>query len=129
MSCKDILIVEDNRDIREGFTTLLEDEGYAVHQAENGLIALNFLLDKNKTHPGLIILDLMMPIMDGKTFLETLHRDHFDDLCNIPILLATAFGSSDDNMSDLPCLVEKISKPLNISELMDAVHRHCGEAA
>ena len=129
MSCKDILIVEDNRDIREGFVTLLEDEGYSVFQAENGLIALNFLLDKNRKHPGLIILDLKMPIMDGRTFLETLHQDHFDDLCNIPILLATAFGSSDDTMSELPCLVEKISKPLDISELMNAVHRHCGAAA
>lgn len=129
MSCKDILIVEDNRDIREGFATILEDEGYAVFQAENGLIALNFLLDKGRKHPGLIILDLMMPIMDGKTFLETLHKDHYDSLCKIPILLATAFGSSDDDMAELPCMVEKISKPLDISELMNAVHRHCGAAA
>ncbi|MES2525837.1 MAG: response regulator [Bdellovibrionota bacterium] len=127
MSCKDIMIVEDDFYIRESFVSILQDEGYHVIEAENGQQALNILLDKKVEHPGLIILDLRMPVMDGRTFLEILHRDYPDDLCQIPILLATAYGSADDEMSHLPCMVEKIQKPLNISELMNAVHRHCGE--
>ncbi len=128
MSCKDILIVEDNQDIREGFASILEDEGYVVIQAENGFVALNLLHKRMDRTPGCIILDLMMPIMDGRTFLEKLKKDHPDDLCKIPIILATAVGSSDDNMSELPCLVEKISKPLNIVDLIYTVKKHCGEA-
>ncbi len=127
MSCKNILIVEDDFYIRESFTSVLKDEGYDVIEAENGQMALDYLRNQNTENPGLIILDLRMPVMNGKVFLETLHRDHPDDLCKIPILLATAFGSADDDMSHLPCLVEKISKPLDINELLGAVHRHCGE--
>ena len=127
MSCKDILIVEDDVDIRESFSSILKDEGYHVIEAENGEVALNFLLDEKEVNPGLIILDLRMPVMDGRTFLETLQRDHPEDLCKIPILLATAYGSANDEMSHLPCMVEKIQKPLDLSELMSAVHRHCGE--
>lgn len=128
MSCRDILIVEDDRDIREGFAYILEAEGYAVHQAENGSIALDFLRDVNVQNPGCIILDLLMPIMDGKTFLETLNKEHPDDLCKIPIILTTAMRSYADEVSDLPCMVEKLHKPMNVSELVEAVHRHCGNS-
>lgn len=127
MSCKGILIVEDNDDVREGFATVLEYEGYQVHQARNGLVALDFLLSSSQK-PGCIILDLMMPVMSGKEFLETLMKEHPDDLCKIPIILATALGSSNDDMSELPCMVEKISKPLDIDQLLSAVQRHCGHA-
>jgi DNA-binding response OmpR family regulator len=126
MSCKDILIIEDDKDIRESFTFILEEEGYKVVQAENGQIALNLLRLRTNPVPGCIILDLMMPVMDGKTFLETLSKNHPHDLCKIPIILATAMGSSDDEMSDLPCMVEKFSKPLDMSELISTVRKHCG---
>ena len=129
MSCKDVLIVEDNQDIREGFAMILEMEGYRVLQAENGRLALDFLQRTKPEIPGCIILDLTMPVMDGRTFLETLRKDHPDDLCKIPIILATAHGKHDDDLSELPCMVEKISKPLDIDELIGAVQRHCGEAA
>lgn len=126
--CRDILIVEDNRDIREGFASILTDEGYEVLQAENGDIALTMLVGLKPSVPGCIILDLMMPVMDGRVFLETLNREHPDDLCKIPIILATALNSSDDGWTDLPCLIDKISKPMDIDELIQVVHKHCRAA-
>jgi len=129
MSCHDILIVEDNQDIREGFALILKEEGYRVTMADNGKTALNILLGQKPHVPGCIILDLMMPIMDGRAFLETLHREHPEDLCKIPIILATALGSGDEDYSELPCLIDKIPKPLDIDQLIGLVHKHCGTAA
>lgn len=128
MSCRDILIVEDNTDIRESFAFILKEEGYQVIQADNGKTALNILLSRKPHTPGLIILDLLMPVMDGQTFLETLSREYPDDLCKIPILLATALGRGDNNWSDLPCKIDTISKPVDIDELISAVQKHCGNS-
>ena len=125
MSCRDILIIEDNRDIREGFVSILTDEGYQVTQAENGKAGLSILLSSRPHIPGCIILDLKMPIMDGRMFLEILNREHPDDLCKIPIILATAMGSSDDEWGELPCMVDKISKPMDVEQLIQIVHKHC----
>lgn len=129
MSCKDVMIVEDDKDIREGFVTILEQEGYKVLEAENGQAALDILHDRREKIPGCIILDLVMPVMDGRTFLETLKKDHPDDLCKIPIILATAVGSSFRDDTHLPCMVEEIAKPLDISELIGVVKKHCGEVS
>ena len=57
-----VLVVEDEADIREMLTLLLEGEGYAVHQAEDGLRAVAVL---EELIPDLVLLDIMMPGMDG----------------------------------------------------------------
>ena len=63
-----VLIVDDNQDLRETLAVLLESEGHHVSEAADGQIALHALaLDPNL---GVVILDLMMPVMDGPTFLE-----------------------------------------------------------
>ena len=61
-----ILVVDDDRDIRESLRELLAEAGYAVAVAENGRVALERL--RAGLRPGVILLDLMMPIMDGMTF-------------------------------------------------------------
>lgn len=65
---KRILIVEDEKPLREAFAFLLEREGYKVMTAENGKAALAVL---QQYKPDLILLDMLMPIMDGMTFLQT----------------------------------------------------------
>lgn len=69
---KKILIVEDETPLRNAVTDILTFEGFEVFQAKNGQEGLDLAL---KEHPDLILLDLMMPIMDGLTMLEKLRQD------------------------------------------------------
>jgi CheY-like chemotaxis protein len=88
-----ILIIEDDSDIRRHLKRLLESEGYTVEQAENGQAALD-LLALSTALPSMIILDLMMPVMDGFEFRE---RQQLDPrLSKIPILVMTADGRLDE---------------------------------
>lgn len=69
---KKILIVEDEAPLRNAVTDILTFEGFTVFQAKNGQEGLDIAL---KEHPDLILLDLMMPVMDGLTMLEKLRQD------------------------------------------------------
>lgn len=93
-----VLIVEDSEDIRSSMAELLESEGYHVLQAPNGRIALAQLAEYEHL-PGLILLDLMMPVMDGYEFRKTQKAD--PRLENIPVLLMTARGELDEHASSL----------------------------
>src|SRR5262249_33405808 len=66
---KRILVVDDDRDAREFISVMLEDTGYAVDQATNGREALEKI---ERQQPDLVLLDIMMPVMDGWTVLERL---------------------------------------------------------
>ncbi len=69
---KKILIVEDETPLRNAVSDILTFEGFTVFQAKNGQEGLDISL---KEHPDLILLDLMMPVMDGLTMLEKLRQD------------------------------------------------------
>src|SRR5262245_44669700 len=84
-----ILVVDDQPAIREMFTALLEDEGYTVACAANGKDALDYLR-QTKELPGLILLDLAMPVMTGYEFLREQRQDAM--LASIPVILMTARG-------------------------------------
>lgn len=72
---KRILIIEDEKPLREAFSYLLQSEGYEVALAEHGKTGLALLADFK---PDLILIDMLMPIMDGMTFLQRAHlpRDY-----------------------------------------------------
>ncbi|RZA06651.1 MAG: response regulator [Proteobacteria bacterium] len=126
MSCKAIMVVEDDEDIRTQVIHALNSEGYEVLSAENGRRALDLLLAMAPEKlPGCIILDLMMPEMDGKTFLDTIARDH-PSLQSIKILVATAKGSP-VNPAQVPQAVERLQKPFELEALYRAVEKHCGQ--
>ena len=82
-----VLVIDDDGDIREGIIGLLEDEGFEVIGANNGLEALNFLADSPRK-PSLILLDLMMPILDGWTFCKV--RQGVSTLMEIPVVVISA---------------------------------------
>jgi len=77
MNKNSVLIVEDDVDLREAYVMILESENIDVHAAENGKVALGLLAEKGD--PGIIFLDLRMPVMNGIEFLEAykpeLHKD------------------------------------------------------
>lgn len=85
---KRILLVEDDSALNDAFSILLNKEKYMVDSAYNGLEAL-IKIQKNK--PDLILLDLLMPVMDGKEFLKT-----FENIEKIPIIIFSNLDSKSE---------------------------------
>lgn len=94
---KQILVVEDNLINREMLTEILSDK-YEIMQAENGLEGLE-ILKLNKERIALVLLDIIMPIMDGYTFLDSVREDR--ELSLIPVIVTTQSGSEEDEISAL----------------------------
>jgi two-component system, chemotaxis family, chemotaxis protein CheY len=115
-----ILVVEDNDDVRDAMIALLETAGYATIAAVNGQHALELLHSADEL-PCLIVLDLMMPVMDGATF----RRRQLDDpvIAHIPVVVVTAYGRSLG--SELLGDAKLFGKPVDFERLIDAVGKHC----
>jgi CheY-like chemotaxis protein len=115
-----VLIVDDDRDIRETLEELLEQEGYAVFTARNGLEALAVA---RAERPSMILLDLFMPVMDG---LEFIHQRAMDaDLTAIPVVVVSAAADLQERVHSL-AVAGHMEKPLHIEELLVVVARFCG---
>ena len=111
-----ILIVEDDREIREAMREALEDAGYNVTVAQHGRDALDKLQSMQK--PMLILLDLMMPVMSGPELLEVLRADH--DADEIPIVVVSAYSLSDDSSCGVAGF---LPKPFTLHALLDCAAR------
>src|SRR5262245_55470921 len=85
----DVLIVEDDRELREAVGSVLEDEGCSVRSASNGAEALEILHKNGNGYPCIILLDLMMPVMNGWQFLESRKSDA--KLDKIPVVVMSAY--------------------------------------
>jgi signal transduction histidine kinase len=116
-----ILLVEDDRSIREALRGILEDEGYAVTTADNGRRALEHL--RSGEAPDLIVLDLRMPIMDGWEFRAMQKADPV--LSAIPVLAISADGSAKAAAIDAAAYLRK---PLSTGVMLNAIRRILGEA-
>ncbi|WP_437591904.1 response regulator [Sorangium sp. So ce1000] len=116
---KRILVVDDDPDIRETLAELLQEEGYAVASAAHGGEALSVL--RTDPRPGLILLDLMMPIMDGWQFRAEQKKD--PELAAIPVVIISATGR-DEFVSSLGA-AQFLKKPINLEQLLAAVEQHC----
>jgi CheY-like chemotaxis protein len=115
-----ILLVEDDVDVRESLADTLEDLGYDVVTAVHGLDALNLLLEK-RIAPSVILLDLMMPVMDGYRFLEEIRKHQ--DLSGIPIAVVTAGHRVDRTRLGV---VPIIPKPIKLPQLKSTLERLSG---
>lgn len=115
-----VLIVEDEKDIRESLGELLEAEGFIVAQAENGRIALD-VLHESVALPNVILVDLMMPIMDGEQFRREQLAD--DRLAAIPIVIMSAARDIDEcgeRMQAFAVLKKPMSIDLLVAKLREA---------
>ncbi|HYG68422.1 MAG TPA: response regulator [Anaeromyxobacteraceae bacterium] len=112
-----IAVVDDDTDLRETIGELLEDEGYDARLFENGRAALDFL--RSGGRPRLILLDLMMPEMNGWQFREEQLRD--DRLKEIPVLVMTASRGIDGATLEG---AEVLQKPIGVGDLLAAIERH-----
>ena len=107
-----VLVVEDDKHTRKLLETILRREGYSVFKAEDGLKALEVLEDH---HIDLIILDIMLPNMDGYEFAKELR----DSGCIIPILMATAKHLPEDKKKGFIVGTDDyMTKPIDIEEML-----------
>ena len=82
-----VLVVDDDDAIREALVSFFDDEGFTTAQASNGLDALNLIADLD-VPPTVILLDLMMPVLDGWTFCKL--RQGIQQLMEIPVVAVSA---------------------------------------
>ncbi len=116
-----ILVVDDDYSIRDMLTQLLEDEGYTVVCANDGQEALSYLRQTEQP-PRLILLDLMMPRMNGWQFREVQRQDPL--LSNIPVVILSA-GTDLQKQATLMEVSQYIGKPINLQTLLQIVEHHC----
>lgn len=123
MNCKTILVVEDDRDIRESVEDVLRTEGYEVFAAANGKEAISIL--REIEHPTLILLDMMMPVMSGWEFLEA--QKSSAQFANLPVVVVSA-------QADESALISKrgdiqaeglLRKPIQLENLLSVVETYC----
>jgi CheY-like chemotaxis protein len=116
-----VLVVEDDQDIRESVVEILEENGYSPIAASNGREALE-MLGRSESLPCVILLDLMMPVMDGRAFREEqLKRPK---LSSIPVIVVSAFADMQSLTRGLR-FSEALKKPFRMDGLLDVTRRWC----
>jgi CheY-like chemotaxis protein len=116
---RQVLVVDDDRDIRETLRDLLELEGFPVAVARNGAEALERM---RELRPGLVLLDLFMPVMDGA---EVCRRRQADpELGGIPVVVLSAAPDLDERLRTLR-VSGHLEKPVRIESLLETVARYC----
>ena len=117
-----VLLVDDHPDARDVIRRFLEHHGYAVTTAVNGEDALDKLAAGLR--PCLILLDVMMPVMDGPTFAENLRRNRDRTLAETPIVLIT--GAFDvESAKKRSRASDVIFKPVSFETVGKVVGQHC----
>lgn len=122
-----ILVVEDDKTVRETLAYNLEEEGYSVLTAKDGEDALASI---RESRPDLVVLDIMLPKMDGLTVCRLVRRDA--EIASTPIIMLTARGTQGDKMVGLDSGADDyITKPFGLGELLArvrAVLRRAGDS-
>jgi len=120
VTSRSILVIDDDPDILETVRFVLENAGYRVHVAASGREGLDVLASIAPL-PCLILLDLMMPVMNGYETLTALKA--FQQLAQIPVAILTASGAPKP-----PLASELLRKPVDIDTLMRTVSSSCNGA-
>jgi CheY-like chemotaxis protein len=115
-----VLLVDDDEDVRESIGDLLRGKGYRVVTAADGNEALDVLSGVRK--PCIVLLDLVMPGMDGWKFLGVVQSDPV--LATIPVVIASAHAATHAPAGSLGVL----RKPFDLDDLFRIVAEHCGQA-
>ena len=114
----DVLIIDDDRDVRETVAQILDDEGYSVASASQGEEA--FVQLREGTTPRLILLDLVMPVMDGRNFLARLAE--VPRLAAVPVVIVSGSGDLARAAAALQ-VAGFLEKPIALDDLLGAIRR------
>lgn len=122
-TCRSILVIEDDTDIRESVVEILRMEGYDVRFAENGQEAIELL--PTLPAPTLLLLDMMMPIMNGWQFLEAQKANA--KLADLKVVLVSAVPPDRAllNREGLAKVEGLLQKPLNVTGLLSVAEKYC----
>ncbi len=114
-----ILVVDDDDDFRETLVEVLAEAGYPVQQAENGQVALQRVAEER---PGIVLLDLKMPVLDGWGVMERMRKD--PAASSVPILILSAYGYEWE--SELTGAQGYIPKSVGMEEILERVRKLAG---
>lgn len=117
--CKNILVIDDDLAILQTMQDVLEIYGYKVFTAKDGIEGIQKLKEMEQELPCLILLDLMMPGMNGWGFLD-FHRS-IPHISNIPVVICSAYEASAKAMAKSPVLV----KPVKLDSLVGTIKAFC----
>jgi CheY-like chemotaxis protein len=112
-----VLVVDDDVDVRDSLCTVLQDEGYRVVDVPDGQAALDHLRAGGR--PFVILLDLMMPVMDGAAFRDRQRAD--PELRHIPVILVTAAGARAAAAVQVDGVLQK---PVPLDDMLAMVARY-----
>lgn len=120
--CKSVLVVEDDEDIREAILDVLRSEGFSAEAAENGEEALRKLEDMPV--PSLVLLDLMMPEMNGWEFLDAQKKDVI--LSKHKVVTISAVKSTQSLEDPTPLDIDGVlPKPLSLEGILEQAQKYC----
>jgi CheY-like chemotaxis protein len=122
LSPKSVLIIEDDVDIREALIGILRDEGYVADGVGNGLEGLDHLRAPRRPAPALILLDLMMPVMNGWQFRAEQQQDAA--LAAIPVIVISADAGVKQKSEALGA-AGYLKKPIELDALLRVVAQYC----
>jgi CheY-like chemotaxis protein len=114
----EILLVEDEPDLRADLAYLLKDEGYRVRTAADGADALALL--EGGARPAVILLDLMMPVMDGWETRARLRTT--PGLANIPVVILSGVANDEEEIAAL-AVATYVTKPISVRQLCVIIER------
>lgn len=117
---RQVLLVEDDPELLRSLARFLQDEGFTVECARHGLEALGRL--RSGSRPGLILLDLMMPVMTGWEFRSAQRQD--SELAHIPVVVLSGLDDSPHHAAWLEA-DDYVQKPIPADVLLETVHRYC----
>ncbi len=120
-----VMVVDDQALFRQSLEDRLRSDGYDVVSAENGAEALDLL--EAAPSPCVVLLDLMMPVMNGVEFLHALDRR--SETTDVRVMLVSGHGVLDRIALDSKRIVARLQKPLEMTELRSALEAQLGSAA
>lgn len=122
---KPVMIIDDDADVRDVMTFALENDGYKVIPYQNAKEALEKItVTKDTQLPCLIIVDYLMPEIDGATFIKKIKSKFPGTYGEVPVALTSALGSLDPILKPSE-KVFHLHKPMDLDDLLALVRRHC----
>ena len=122
---KPVYVIDDDMDVRDIIVYALESSGFAVQAFANGEEAFNALNQTNSMNlPGLVLVDYLMPVMDGVAFIESVKNSEKKEIQDIVLALSSAMGPMDPVLSKLKDIIH-LPKPMELEDLLQLAKKHC----
>jgi DNA-binding response OmpR family regulator len=123
-----VVVADDDKTIRSILQHKLSAEGYDLHVCEDGEEARE-LLDSEPVVPDLVLLDVMMPRLEGTQLLRMIRRGELDLPSDVPVVMLTSRGREEDVLEGLESGADEyVTKPFSPSEVLFRVKKHLGDS-